>query len=140
MLESVRLYLSSFRMGSCRQQLLRLTRDGRRAAVIANAADAYPADERSEAVDREVGALRSLGFVAEELDLRKHFEDSSVDHVLRNYDLVWVRGGDVHTLRYTFARSGADDALVGLLADDALVYGGYARGYAYLARAFVDWN
>lgn len=63
----------------------------------------------------------------------KLFEASAIETVLRTYDLIWVREGDVHTLRYTFARSKADDALVALLNDDALVYGGYSAGVCVLA-------
>ena len=42
------MYLSSFRVGNCPGQLVRLARGGRRAAVIANAMDAAPPEIRSE--------------------------------------------------------------------------------------------
>jgi dipeptidase E len=129
----VRLYLSSFRMGDCPERLVELARGGRRAAVIANATDVYPAQDRAEAVQRELDALRPLGFDAEEVDLRRHFDAPDVHHRLSDYDVIWVRGGDVFTLRYTLARSGADEAIVSLLRDDAIVYGGYSAGPCVLA-------
>ena len=100
----MRLYLSSFRMGNCPERLASLMRGGSRVAVIANATDAYPPEGRAEAVNRELAALSALGFTAEELDLRNHFDDPHVASKLRRYDLIWVRGGDVFILRYSLAR------------------------------------
>jgi dipeptidase E len=125
---SMRLYLSSFRMGGCPEQLVELARGGRRAAVIANATDVYAAEDRADAVEREMDALAALGFEAEEVDLRRYFDGADVHSDLQRYDVVWVRGGDVFTLRYTLARSGADEAIVSLLHGDAVVYGGYSAG------------
>lgn len=129
----MRLYLSSFRMGDCPERLVELARGGTRAAVIANATDVYPAPDRVEGVQRELDALGALGFEAEEVDLRRHFDDSNIHAQLSKYDVVWVRGGDTFTLRYTLARSGADEAVISLLRDDAIVYGGYSAGPCVLA-------
>ena len=129
----MRLYLSSFRIGNCPERLVELARGGRRAAVIANATDVYPAPARVEGVQRELDALGALGFDAEEFDLRRHFDDSAVSEQLSRFDLVWVRGGDTFTLRYSLARSGADAAIVRLLRDDSVVYGGYSAGPCVLA-------
>ncbi len=129
----VRLYLSSFRLGGCPERLAALARGRTRAVVIANAADVYPPDGRSEAVAREVDALSELGFQVDELDLRDYFDGRSVEDELRRSDLVWVRGGDVFTLRYSLARSGADRALSELVEADAVAYGGYSAGVCVLA-------
>lgn len=129
----MRLYLSSFRLGSCPQRLVHLTRGGTRAIVIANATDVYPAEARSEAVARELDALTDLGFRAEELDLRDYFDGRSPHDDLRRADVVWVRGGDVFTLRYSLARSGADRVLTQLIQDDMVAYGGYSAGVCVLA-------
>jgi dipeptidase E len=126
----VRLYLSSFRIGDQPDRLLELLGSGRRAAVIANAIDDQDAATRQEGVERELGALEELGLEPRELDLREHF---SLPPDLSEYDLVWLRGGNVFLLRYALAASGADAALVQLLHDDALVYGGYSAGPCVLA-------
>lgn len=120
-------------MGNCPEQLAALVGGGRRVAVIANATDVYPIEGRREAVATEIEALAMIGFVAEELDLREYFDAGGVEDALREHDLVWVRGGDVFTLRYALARSGADAALVQLLGEDALAYGGYSAGPCVLA-------
>ena len=114
-------------MGACADRLADLAR-GTRTAVIANAIDVYAPEDRAEGVRRELDALTELGLEAEEFDLRRYFESKQVIGDLRRYDVVWVRGGDVFTLRYSLAESGADTALVELLQEDALVYGGYSAG------------
>ena len=119
-------------MGHCPERLMDLTRGGRRAVVIANATDPYP-EGREEALDRELLALSDLGFEPKELDLREYFDRSGVADALRLSDLVWIRGGDSFTLRYSLARSGADRELVQFIEDDALAYGGYSAGICVLA-------
>lgn len=124
-------------MGGCPDRLVELARGGSRAAVIANATDVYPARDRTEGVQRELEALTALGFEAEELDLRRYFGRGGVDEALARYDVLWVRGGDVFTLRYSLATSGADDSIVALLRGDAVVYGGYSAGPCVLAPTLV---
>jgi dipeptidase E len=117
----VRLYLSSFRVGGQPERLLELLGEGRRAAVVANALDDADAATRREGVERELAALTELGLDPREVDLREQAD-------LGGYDLLWLRGGNVFLLRYALAASGADTAIVELLRDDALVYGGYSAG------------
>lgn len=96
--------------------------------------DAAPADLREEGVQRELLALRGLGFAAEELDLRDYFLDGfRLATDLRPYDVVWLRGGNVFMLRYALARSSADVELSRLLQKDAVVYSGYSAGPCVLA-------
>jgi len=111
---------------------MELTHGGSRAAVVANATDVYSPDDRTQAVASEQRALAELGFRTEELDLRKLFDTDGIEDTIRSYDLVWVRGGDTWTLRYSMARSGADVAIRRLLADDDVVYGGYSAGSCVL--------
>jgi dipeptidase E len=130
----MRLYLSSFRMGDHPERLLALLDGFGPAAVIANATDGYPDGDRTEAVERELNALKELGIVGEELDLRDHFaagERLTAD--LARYRLVWARGGNTFLLRYALAASGADTLLTDLLRRDAVVYGGYSAGVCVLA-------
>jgi dipeptidase E len=126
----VKLYLSSFRMGDRPARLLELLGSARSAAVIANALDDQGAATRREGVERELSALGELGLEPRELDLREHF---GLPLDLSAYDLLWLRGGNVFLLRYALAASGADAAIVQLLRDDALVYGGYSAGPCVLA-------
>jgi dipeptidase E len=128
----VRCYLSSFRMGYCTDELVRLAGIGARCAVIANACDAYADADRAEGVARECVALEELGLRPVELDLRTIAPDEAVA-ALGACDLVWVRGGNSFVLREVLRRSGADQAIRRLLADDAVAYGGYSAGVCVLA-------
>ncbi|MCO6007632.1 peptidase E [Actinoallomurus purpureus] len=133
----MRMYLSSFRVGDHPDRLLALLDGSGPAdiAVIANAVDAQPEDERRAGVRREVDALTRLGLRPVELDLREFFDRSQGDiaAALAPFPAVWVRGGNVFMLRHALARSGADTALAALLRDDALVYAGYSAGACVLA-------
>ena len=134
----MRLYLSSFRIGRCPGRLWDLTRGEGRAAVIANAMDGQPADQRREGVDREVAALSELGFRPEHLDLRDFFDRDDVGVALEAYDLLWLRGGNVFMLRFALARSRADEAIVQLLTADSVCYGGYSAGPCVLGGSLVE--
>ena len=130
----MRLYLSSFRIGTRSDQLVRLTGDHARVAVIANAMDAAPPDVRRSGVELEMRALAALGLDPVELDLREYFSNpTTIRERLREFDAAWLRGGNVFTLRYAMAKSGADVAFVDLLSDDAIVYAGYSAGPCVLA-------
>lgn len=129
----MRLFLSSYRFGAHRDRLLALTGGPGRAAVIANAADAWGFARRS-AVTSDVVPLRRLGFDASEVDLRKYVgAPERLRTKLAGYDLVWVRGGNTFVLRAQLARSGADAVLTDLLREDALVYAGYSAGACVLS-------
>lgn len=131
--EGVRLYLSSFRMGRCPSRLRDLTRGGHQAAVIANAMDGQPDDQRQAGVAREVAELEQLGFRPDHLDLRDHFERDDIGDRLDRYDLLWLRGGNVFMLRYALRRSRADDAISDRLRADSVCYGGYSAGPCVLS-------
>ncbi len=134
----MRMYLSSFRTGDHPEQMLALLADPASTvdvAVIANALDALPAEERRAAVEQEVEALTGLGLRPVEVDLRACFGLSvaRTAAALSRFPLVWVRGGNVFVLRQALARSGADEVLTGLLRRDAVVYAGYSAGACVLA-------
>jgi dipeptidase E len=128
----MRLYLSSYRLGSQPEALLDLLGGGRRAAVVANAVDGY--EDSSRRAQREHDDLRRLGLDSEELDLRRYFgRTEALAQRLAELDLLWVRGGNAFVLRRALRLSGADELLVESLAADALVYAGYSAGPAVLA-------
>lgn len=121
------MYLSSFRVGNCPQQLVVLTRGDIRTAVIANAMDGAPPEVRLAGVERELTALADLGLVAEELDLRT-LRPATVSDELNRYGVVWLRGGNTFMLRHALAESGADCELTSRLENDSIVYAGYSAG------------
>ncbi len=126
---AVRLFLASYRFAAHKDRLLELVGNRRSAAVIANAADAWPSSARASAVTSDLVPLRKLGFTAEEVDLRDYIaRPDALAEKLESFGLVWVRGGNTFVLRAQFARSGADVALPELLARDAFTYSGYSAG------------
>lgn len=125
----MRLYLSSFRNGNQPEELLKLLGNGRRTALINNAADFLDTDERLKRRDEEAGRLQSIGLEVTELDLRDHFDKSDgLAEKLKTFDCVWVRGGNCFVLRRAFKQSGMDVIIPKMLAEDAIVYGGYSAG------------
>jgi dipeptidase E len=124
----VRLYLSSFRLGSHGHRLLALLGTGRRTALVSNALDGLPDADRERGLRRDVDELARAGLDVELVDVR--VPGAVAD--LGRFDLVWVRGGNVFVLRRALADSGADEVLVGLLRRDQVVYGGYSAGACVL--------
>jgi dipeptidase E len=130
----MRLYLSSFRVGAHPQRLLQLLGDGRRTALISNATDEAPESAREKHRGRDRAELAALGLDVTTVDLRT---PKAADR-LCDYNLIWVSGGNTFVLRRVLADSGADVALLALLRDDALVYGGYSAGACVLAPDLTD--
>jgi dipeptidase E len=128
----MRLYLSSYRVGDRAGALLALLGNGRRGALIENALDnvSRTARElfRSEVHD-PVAEFTSLGIELTRIDLRDHFGGpGGLAEALRQFDLVWVVGGNSFVLRRAMRASGFDEAVVPLVEDDAIVYGGFSAG------------
>ena len=129
----MRLYLSSFRNGNQPHELLKLTKDGRRTAVIFNATDFKSEVERAIDYAAETERLQSIGLEPTEIDLRQYFgKPDELKQELLKYDLIWVRGGNVFILRRAFKQSGADNVIKELLTNDIIAYGGYSAGIAIL--------
>ena len=133
----MRLYLSSYRLGDHVPAITKLTRGGTRVAVINNATDNFALIDREEykktVYDIE-NIFRLMEFHPEEVDLRDFFDrpDEMYDH-LKQFDLIWVCGGNVFLLRRAMAQSGFDKAIVKILKEDAAVYGGWSAGICVLA-------
>jgi dipeptidase E len=125
----MKLYLSSFRNGNNPEELLKLLGDGRRTALIFNAQDWKTQEDRANDLAQESGRLRDIGLEPEEVDLRQYFGDArALKERLAQFDLIWVRGGNVFVLRRAFKQSGADAVVPELLKAETIVYGGYSAG------------
>lgn len=121
---AMRLYLASFRLGRHHEHLLRLAGGGRRTALVPNALDGAPERYRVDGLRRDVDELVAAGFAVTVLDLR----EAGAVAGLAEFDIVWVRGGNVFVLRRALADTGADAELIDLLQQNAIVYGGYSAG------------
>jgi dipeptidase E len=116
--------------------LVGLAGEGQPALVLANTCDTFSEAERKPRVEREIAALRGLGFTAEELDLRDYFSGNNRAELaarLAKAGLLWARGGNAFVYRRALRQSGCDSLLLDALGRDALVYGGYSGGIAVLA-------
>lgn len=135
----MRLFLSSYRIGNHPERLKDLLKDGTKVAVVSNASDHHTEPEIIERVHRDVMDFSAIGLQAERLDLREYFdkEPEKLYETLRQYDLVWVRGGNVFNLRRAMQQSGFDDVITDMLAMDEIVYGGYSAGACVMAPTLL---
>jgi dipeptidase E len=126
----MRLFLSSYRIGSHPEKLVELVGDNKKVADITNAGDLLTPIEIQERLEEDRVMFNDLRLDSEHLDLRNYFEKDPnlLEKKLRAYGLIWVRGGNVFNLRQAMKRSGFDDVIKKLLNEDALAYGGYSAG------------
>lgn len=107
---------------------------GARVAVIANSCDGAPADRRAAAVSLELEQLGALGLHPAEVDLRDFAQGRGhLAEVIAPYDVLWLRGGNVFTLRHAMRASGFDELVLAGLHADGFVYAGYSAGPCVLA-------
>jgi dipeptidase E len=125
----VKLFLASYRFGEHLDEFLALTGGPGLVAVIANAADRWPASARESAVTSEIRGLSRLGYEPREVDLRRFAgrEEELSDH-LDAVASVWIRGGNTFVLRSALNIAGADRAITSRVRDGGLVYAGYSAG------------
>ncbi len=123
----MRMYLSSYGLGNHPEKLLELAGANKKVAVIMNARDGRPDDGREEKLLKEFNDLISIGLLPEEIDLRKYFnKEEELEDKLKEFGLLWVRGGNVFILSRAFRKSGFDTILEKMLKEDSIVYAGYS--------------
>lgn len=123
----MRLYLSSFQLGDHPEAFSSLVGGARRGWLIMNALDGQDETRRITDTPTQIANLRSIGLDAEDLDLRA-LNPSTAKQAFGEPDFVWVRGGNVFTLRMAMATSGLDQILTEHTTQDRLVYAGYSAG------------
>ncbi|MEV6284750.1 Type 1 glutamine amidotransferase-like domain-containing protein [Kribbella sp. NPDC051770] len=132
----MKLYLSSFRLGDHPERWVAMLPPRARIGVICNAIDIVEPVEREEKVRAEHRWLVELGLLPTEIDLRDFAPAKTAPDLpalLSQFDGLWVRGGNVFTLRTAMARSGLDQVLPELIRSEQLVYAGYSAGGCVLA-------
>jgi dipeptidase E len=133
----MKLYLSSYRLGDHTEKLKELVgQQNAKVAVSVNACDNSDEEGRNGVMlKRELEDMRSLGFEAEELDLRDYFGENDLLEKLKDYDLVWFSGGNTFLLIKAFRQSGFDIAIEQLVKTDELVYAGYSAAFCVLSKS-----
>ncbi|MFF5794745.1 Type 1 glutamine amidotransferase-like domain-containing protein [Paeniglutamicibacter sp. NPDC012692] len=132
----MRLYLSSYQLGDHPEAFTGMVRGKKRGWVIMNAFDGADPQMRRSETERQLVNLAGLGLTAHEFDLRTH-DPESLTTEFGEPDFVWVRGGNVFTLRAALARSGADALIVDRLRADSMVYAGFSAGGCVLAPSLL---
>lgn len=80
-------------------------------------------------LDVEMQAMKGLGFRPEELDLRYYFDKrEQLVEKLKEYGLLWIRGGNVFVLQRAMRQSGFDKCIRSLVESENLVYAGFSAG------------
>lgn len=126
----MKLYLSSYHLGNESQKLKELVGSNKKAAIITNALDfSHDLERRKKSLQQEIDDLADLGFVPEELDLRLYFgKTNELRSRLKEYGLIWVRGGNCFVLLRAMRESGFDEIIKEYKGNNEMVYGGYSAG------------
>ena len=134
----MRLFLSSHDFGNYKTELLKLTKNGRKTLIIANARDFLSDDDRQSVVSRKLALFRDAGFEAEELDLRQYFgRKEQLAEFIESYrpNLIFAIGGNVFLLSTAYRLSGFAEILLNDLKQDKYVYGGGSAGAMVLVNS-----
>jgi dipeptidase E len=124
----VRLYLSSYHLGSQPGELVTLAGARRRVGLILNALDHWP-QVRPVWVNVQAGKLAALGFNVVELDLRHYFgATDELRAMLGSLDVVWINGGNTFILRRAMKQSGFDGLIRDAVARDEILFAGFSAG------------
>lgn len=131
----MKLYLSSYRLGNHPENLKELIGNPKaKIAVSINALDNYAGTERTAArLRQELEDIKSLGYIAEHLDLREYFDNQNIVDTLKTYDGIWFSGGNTFLLAKTFKQSGFHKVFDELIRPGHLVYSGYSAAFCVLA-------
>ena len=126
----MKLYLSSYHLGNHSEKLKAMFGANKKAAVILNAMDfIQDLAKREESMRQELEDLKNLDLQPKELDLRTYFgKTDELRSKLKEYGLVWVRGGNCFVLLRAMKESGFDEIIKEYRGKDELVYGGYSAG------------
>lgn len=133
----MKLYLSSYKLGDEIETLKKWLASGaKKVGYIPNAFDftGMPPENRVKHMDFDMNELKALGLNVEVLDLRDTFgKKDALREKLKQFDGLWVSGGNTFVLRQAMRLSGFDE-LVGELAErEEFVYGGYSAGCCVLS-------
>lgn len=110
------------------RELLGLSSEKVKVALINNAQDTYPEDIARVREASVIELFVSLGFDPITIDLRQYEGKSEeLGKTLRTCKLIWCTGGNVFWLRYVMKTSGFDKIVKDLL-ENGIVYGGWSAG------------
>jgi dipeptidase E len=134
---SVKLYLSSYKIGNETERLKSFFGENKRIGYIANALDATTNDSiwKENFINEDISQLKEIGLQPEVLDLRSYFrKKNDLQEKLTMLAGVWVSGGNTFVLRQAYKISGFDQLLLEELSKRTdFVYGGYSAAGCVLS-------
>ncbi len=141
----MKFYLSSYHLGNETDQLLKmLAGTSKKVAYIPNALDfATDLARRKESENKDLAELENLGLKVNYFDLKKYFSQKKqqLEADLLTHDFLWIRGGNVFTLRQAMYLSGFDQIIKKLAASDTnLIYGGFSAGICVLGPSLKGYE
>lgn len=125
----MKLYLSSYRVPvpEALTGLLPKPPAETRLAIIPNAKDYYAERARNFKIEDVTTYFENLGFKPDVFDLLDFNDASAVAAKLKDYELLWVSGGNTFNLRFEMQRSGFDQVIKEAV-EAGLVYAGDSAG------------
>lgn len=131
----MKLYLSSYKLGNEVEKLKSLIPENKKTAYISNALDySNDLERRKKSESGDIEELRGFGLDVEILDLRNFFNKQNLlKEKIKEFGIIWVRGGNLFVLRQAMKLSGFDDILKNDLQNLDILYGGYSAGVCVLA-------
>jgi dipeptidase E len=93
--------------------------------LIENGADVYAEEDRGF-VERESNALEAVGLKLSRVDLRDYFKKEGLTEALKDFDVIWLGGGNTYYLRWALRESGFDEISKNLLDKGITLAGGSA--------------
>lgn len=133
------LYLSSYKLGNKADVLKKwIKENGNKIVLIANSKDYKPDTvEKETKIMKNIQELQELGFDVTRLDLRNYFgKEEKLKEALKDYQAVYVIGGNVFTLRMAMKFSGFDNYIKEMINKENYLYAGYSAGICVLANKF----
>lgn len=125
----MRLFLSSQDLGNYAERAAQLAGDNKKVALIRNAKDELPADERDETTPEKIRMFEAVGFSCEPIDLRDYFgKPNELEAKLQDFGAIFCSGGNTFLLRRAMKASGLDTILLKRLKEDSVMYGGWSAG------------
>lgn len=103
-------------------------------AVCGNARDwSNDTGRKVQGMQRDLESMQVLGFRPEVLDLRDYFGKDGLVEKLKEYDIVWVSGGNAFILAKAMKQSNFEAVINQLIKTDQLVYGGYSAAFCVVS-------
>ena len=133
----MKLYLSSYKLGNDTSYLKDWIKENdNKILMISNSRDYKVFDEEEkDKLKYNAKILEDVGFKVTLLDLRNYFYDNEklVDDI-KNYNAIYVRGGNVFVLRKAMGLSGFDKYLIDNRENDNILYIGESAGTCVLGK------